>query len=350
MLEIKNIKKTYQDFQLRDVSFVSSQGDYFVLLGESGAGKSVLLEIISGLVHPDKGSVSFNGRDITNDAIGKRNVGLVYQDQALFPHLSVASNIAYPLKCRKLPKSKIHEEVKKLAEKVGVTKLLDRYPETLSVGEAQRVALARTLATEPELLLLDEPLASLDVQAKSGMRSLLRKLNQDGQTIIHVTHDYEEAIALATKLAVIENGTIAQVGIPEDIFQHPESEFIARFTGIKNFYKGALISKDDKLANFVVDNIIFEIVAEEQGGFGCLILRSEDITISKIQPESSARNHFSGTISDIEPVRLGIEIRVDIGVPIVAKITKESLTSMKLEINQPVWINFKASAARYLPE
>jgi len=350
MIELNNISKTLGDFHLKDISFSVEQGDYFVLLGESGAGKSVLLEIITGLSVPDGGEILFSGRDITHENIQMRNVGLVYQNQSIFPHLSVSQNISYPLKCRKMGKRAIAKEVGCLAEKTGVTHLLDRRPETLSVGEAQRTALARTLATAPDLLLLDEPLASLDVQAKMEMRALLRRLNAGGQTIIHVTHDYEEAIALAGKLAVLEKGTVVQTGSPEEVFQHPESEFIAGFVGIRNFYRGSVERKSDDLIVFKTAELEFDIVSEVSGGCGCLILRGEDITVSNENPKSSARNHFKGRVTDIEPARMGIEIRVDIGVPVTALITRESLESLGLSEGRSVWVNFKATAARYLTE
>jgi len=321
-----------------------------VLLGESGAGKSVLLEMIAGLRAPDVGQILFSGRDITNEKIQNRNIGLVYQDQSIFPHLSVARNIAYPLKCRRVGKSIIAQEVGRLAEKTGVIHLLDRYPETLSVGEAQRTALARTLATTPDLLLLDEPLASLDVQAKMEMRALLRRLNAFGQTVIHVTHDYEEAIALAGKLAVLEKGTVVQTGSPEEVFQHPESEFIAGFVGIKNFYRGTVKRKSDGLVVFKTAGLEFDLVTEVSSGCGCLILRGEDIAVSNEEPHSSARNHFKGGVTDIEPSRMGVEVQVDIGVNVTARITRESLESLGLSKGQNVWVNFKATAARYLTE
>jgi len=350
MLALRNISKKFSGFELRDVSFEVEPKDYFVLLGESGAGKSVLLEIVAGLVEPESGQVIAGGRDITNERIQRRKFGLVYQDQSLFPHLSVFQNIAYPLTCRKKKKAQIGETVRQLAEKVGVTPLLDRSAATLSLGEAQRTALARALATEPELLLLDEPLASLDVRARARMRSLLRKLNADGQTIIHVTHDYEEARALSTKLAVVESGTVIQTGTPDEVFHHPKSAFIANFTGVKNFFRGTVERRSSDLARFKVANLEFDIVTDAANGEGCLMFGSEDITLSETRPQSSARNHFEGVVTDIEKVRLGSEVRIDIGVPLIAAITQESIETLQLVPGKKIWATFKASAARYIAE
>ena len=348
MLELDHISKTLGSFKVEGISFSVSEGDYFVLLGESGVGKSILLEIITGLMSADSGTIVMEGRDITNEKIQKRGIGLVYQDQVLFPHMTVRENIAYPLKCRGVKADQRNLEVEQFADKVGVTHLLDRDSGTLSLGEAQRTALARTLASKPKVLLLDEPLASLDIKAKSEMRALLRQINKEGQTVIHVTHDFEEAIALAQKITVLEAGAVAQSGTLEEIFQQPKSEFIANFVGIKNFYHGTLKRVSDDLGSFAVNGLSFDIGGENEFGEGSLILRSEDITLSKEEPHSSARNHFKGTVIDIEPARNGVEVRVDVGVPVAALILRESLETMALSIDDEIWVNFKACAAQFL--
>ena len=188
MLELKNIHKSFDDFRIIDINLEVKNGDYYVVLGKSGAGKTILLETIAGLLIPDKGTVWLDGENITNQSMQHRRVGLVFQDYAIFPHKTVYQNIAYPLK-RKKNKKGLRDMVFELAEKTGVENLIHRYPSTLSGGEIQRTVLARTLALEPEILLLDEPLASLDIQYRRELQSLLRKLNADGQTIVHVTHD-----------------------------------------------------------------------------------------------------------------------------------------------------------------
>ena len=348
MLKVKNISIELGAFKLKNISLDVQKGDYFVVLGESGIGKTVLLEIFTGLLRQKTGSITLNNEDISHVPIQKRGVGLVYQDQALFPHLSVKKNIEYALKCKKMNPADIAIKIAKVAAQLGVEHLLNRMPDTLSLGEAQRVALARTLVSEPEVLLLDEPLSSLDVQAKSQMRSLLRKINQAGQTIIHVTHDYEEAIALATRIAILEKSSITQTDVPDKIFRHPESAFVANFIGIRNFYSGELKKESETLGIFKTKNIEFYIATNAKAGTGNLILKSEDITISKSCFESSAKNRFSGEIIDIEPARLGIEVSIDIGVPISALITKNSLEKMELKLEDEVWVNFKATSAKYI--
>lgn len=348
MITLKNISIRFGDFSLRNIAFSVAKGEYFVMLGESGVGKSLILEIIAGLTPADGGTVHVDGTDVTRVPIQKRNIGLVYQDQALFPHMSVRRNLEFPLKCRGLGTQAMKERVEFLAEKTGITHLLDRKSETLSVGEAQRTALARTLATQPKVLLLDEPLASLDVQAKVKMRSFLRKLNREGQTIIHVTHDYEEAFALADKIAVLENGVISQGGTPDDVFQRPKSEFVANFIGIKNFYRGSLSRKSEDLAVFSVGNLDFEVTTDASDGDGNLVIDSKTITVTRNLSESSARNCFKGTITDLEPAKSGIEVHVDIGVPITAMVTRESREEMDLKQKDTVWLSFKASAVQFM--
>jgi molybdate/tungstate transport system ATP-binding protein len=359
MLKLEQISKKLGNFELSNITFSIKEGDYFVILGKSGAGKSVLLEIISGLISPDNGKVYLNDKDITNSKIQKRNLGLVFQNHSLFPHLSVRDNILYSLKAKHLLCDETRQKINSLSDKLGITYLLKNKTTTLSIGESQRVALARTLVTSPQCLLLDEPLSSLDAQTKAETKSLLRKINKNiasdqnkPQTIIHVTHDYEEAISLATKIAVIEDGRISQIGTPEEVFRHPKTTFIANFIGIKNFYKGELsIENNATVFKPKTKNPKFKffVTTDSKTGFGSLIIRSEDITISNTPHESSARNTFKGKIIDIENVRLGIEITIQIEeLTISALITKPSYDKLKLDYNKEVYLSFKASAAKFL--
>jgi molybdopterin-binding protein len=350
MIEIRNISKSYPNFCLKNISFTVEKGDYFVLLGGSGMGKSMLLEIIAGISTPDSGKIFLKEKDITYEKIQKRNIAFVYQDQALFPHLTVFDNIAFPLKHRKINSTEVKNKVKELAKLVEVDSLLFRKPGTLSGGEAQRVALARALATQPECLLLDEPLSNVDTPLRYELRSLLRKINGQGQTIIHVTHDYEEAISLANKIAVIEHGNIVQTGTPEDIFMYPKSEFIAKFIGIKNFYRGVLLNagQNSELAPFESSGCVFHVMTEEKQGEGFLLIPAENITISDKFNESSSQNIFKGKIIDAFPAKLGIEVVVDIGVKITSIVSKEALEKLALEKGKEIWINFKASSAKYI--
>src|SRR5674476_643676 len=237
MLRLTNISRRLGDFALKEINLEVTDGQYYVLLGRSGSGKTQLLELIAGLEHPDTGTIVLDEKDITRQRIQDRKVGIVFQDYAVFPHMTVFGNIAYPLKVRKVDRVTIAEKIDKAATAMNIKHLLDRSTEKLSGGELQRVALARTLITSPRLLLLDEPLSSLDTSLKDDLKRLLRNLNKAGQTIIHVTHDYCDAISLAKRVGVIHNGKIIQEGSVEEVFSNPSNRFVARYAGIRNFFK-----------------------------------------------------------------------------------------------------------------
>lgn len=348
MLNLERVHLDLKNFSLKEISFHVNKGDYLVVLGESGVGKTLLLEIIAGLHSLDSGKIILEGKDITREKIQKRGVGLVYQDQALFPHLTVRENIGYGVRTA-------DEKVllDKLIHEIEISTLLDRRPETLSGGEAQRVALIRSLAIHPSLLLLDEPLSALDAGSRSDMRRLLRKLNHNGQTILHVTHDYEEALSLASHIAVMEEGCLVQVGEPREIFQHPKSEFVARFIGVRNFFEGELISGQEhekEVAKFLTQGLTISVLTVAPSSFGFLMLRSEDIVLSHSRLDSSAINVFQGTVMDIDSSYLGVEVSVDFGVRIVTRISKESWDRLGLQIGKQAWVSFKASACRFIPK
>ena len=349
MLEIENVNVDLEKFSLREVSFGVESGEYFVLLGMSGAGKSVLLQVIGGLMQSDSGSIKLNGREISRERVQKRDVGLVFQDSALFPHMSVYNNIAYPLRSKGYGRAEILGRVNRLAEVTNVAHLLGRFPGKLSGGEKQRVALARAMALKPRCLLLDEPLSSLDVQLRRELRLLLRNINSQGQTIVHVTHDYEEAALLADRIGVIENGTVVQTGTPGEVFLHPSSEFVANFAGIRNFFKGELMESDSSLKQFRVRGKTISVLTAEPAGKGYITLRAEDITLSGSRPESSAANCFYGNVVSVEPAGLGVEVTVDAGIKLCALVSRESARRMDVSPGSNIWASFKATAVKYIP-
>jgi molybdopterin-binding protein len=344
MLELKNISLSNPGFSLNDISFKVNKGEYFILLGMSGAGKSMLLEMIAGLTNPDSGEIVLKGKNIERSKPYEREVGLVFQDHAIFPHLTVGANIGYALKRQKLSHSAKQELIKSIADRIHIGQLLYRQPSTLSGGELQRVALARTLVQKPEVLLLDEPLAAIDAKLKSEIRSLLRQLNREGQTIVHVTHDFDEAISLANRIAIIHEGKIIQTGTPEEVFGNPLSEFVAHFIGIRNFFKAKLIETETGCIAELVKGLCIVSTQKSGSGDGYLMIRGEDLTLSVENYESSARNNFMGKIIEVSGSRTGIDVIVDIGVPIHVCISKESLHHLGLTEGKSVWVHFKASA------
>ncbi len=240
ILEIKQISASAGNFFLRNISFTVNDGDYFAILGHSGAGKTILLECIAGIRDVTHGHITLAGNDITHVPIFRRRVGIVFQECGLFPHYTVAQNIKYPLYCARVSRAESAARVENLAHKLNIEHLLDRNVTTLSGGEAQRVALARAIAVPPSLLLLDEPLSSLDTAAKTHLRALLRSLNRDGLTMVHVTHDFEEALSLAHNALILENGQVVQNGELTRIAQEPKCEFAAAFAGVRNFFAVSL--------------------------------------------------------------------------------------------------------------
>lgn len=331
MLELNNINLTFGSFSVSDINMKLEKGDYFVLLGPSGAGKSVILELIAGILKPDTGQLILNKKDITHNKIQDRSVGLVFQDFAIFPHLSVEQNIAYPLKVKRWPKARIRQRVEELAKQMDIFHLLDRRTTSLSGGENQRVALARTLALSPDLLLLDEPLASLDVQLKKELRSQLRKLHKLGQTIIHVTHDFEEALLLADKVAIFKKGKIVQQGLKNKVFAEPRSEFVAHFIGVKNYFE--VIKKEKNIVE-VVGKLKF--VCENQLPTNqipvAIMIHSGDIQLSKPGTDRATRkNVFLGSVTDIYPAYRGFELLIDIGLPLVVNISQKQLFQLDVK-------------------
>jgi len=235
VLRLKNIYKRLGDFNLKDINMEINEGEYFVILGPTGTGKTVVLEVIAGMYRPDRGEVCFKDENLHFFYPEQREIGFVYQDYALFPHLTVEKNIVFGLKIKSLPEATIQKKLYAMVEMLGIKHLLHRYPATLSGGEQQRTALARALITSPRILLLDEPLSALDPRSKQVFQEELKNIHQTLKTTtLHVTHDFNEAKFLADRLCVMHEGKVVLVGTPEEIFHQPKNNFVAEFVGLKN--------------------------------------------------------------------------------------------------------------------
>lgn len=341
MIEVKGLRVNLGEFRLKDIDLSIGEGDFFVLMGPTGAGKTVLLEAIAGLVPVQGGTVCIGGRDMTRLSPEHRGIGIMYQDYALFSHLTVTRNITYGLRYQKRRESsKIL--FRRLVDDLGIGHLLKRYPDTLSGGEQQRVALARALMVEPKVILLDEPLSALDQGFREEIRLLLKKIHQTSRiTFFMVTHDFSEALTLATKASIMDNGAIVQTGTIRDIFQKPAGSFVANFVGMKNIFPVTFTGTEAE----VNGGLTIEMPQPHASGTGHVAIRSEDLVISPTPLESSIRNSYPGVIRGIIDQGFLYEVHVDVhDVVFKSLVTKGAAIDLGLDIGAPVTISFKSSA------
>ena len=259
-LELKDIRKSFSkdEVVLKEISLSIDKGEFITLLGSSGCGKTTTLRIIAGLETPDSGKVYLEGKDVTALAPEARDVNTVFQNYALFPHMTVADNIGYGLKLKKIPKAEIKKRVSEMLELVQLPGYEKRKPSELSGGQRQRVAIARSLVNNPKVLLLDEPLGALDLQLRRAMQLELKRLQKKlGITFIYITHDQEEAINMSDRIAVMNKGTFEQIGTPDEIYNHPKTSYVATFVGNANILKGELVGMDGTVA-IRSENIILD--------------------------------------------------------------------------------------------
>jgi sulfate transport system ATP-binding protein len=307
MIEARGVTKRFGSFAaLDDVSLVVDSGSLTALLGPSGSGKSTLLRVIAGLEQPDTGAIVISGEDATALAPQQRGVGFVFQHYAAFKHMTVRDNVGFGLTVRKRPKAEIRARVDELLELVQLQPFAHRYPAQLSGGQRQRMALARALAVEPEVLLLDEPFGALDARVRAELRDWLRRLHEEMHvTTVFVTHDQEEAMEVADQVAVMNGGRIEQVGGPRDLYEHPETEFVMSFVGPVNRVGDRWVRPHD-----------LDLLLEPADG-------AEEAMIERV-------------------VHLGFEVRVELvrgdGEKLWAQVTRDACEQLELEQGEIVWV------------
>ena len=308
LVNLVNISKSFDNqMVLDDLNLYIRENEFLTLLGPSGCGKTTTLRILGGFETPDKGQVIFEGRDITNLPPNKRNLNTVFQKYALFPHMTIAENIAFGLKISGKSKSYINDKIKYALKLVNLDGFENRMPDSLSGGQQQRIAIARAIVNEPKLLLLDEPLGALDLKLRQDMQyELIRLKNELGITFIYVTHDQEEALTMSDTIVVMNQGYIQQIGTPESIYNEPENAFVADFIGESNFLDGQMI--DDYYVAFSGKK--FRCL---DSGFAKrepvdVVVRPEDVDV--VSPE---RGMLTGVVSSVTFKGVHFEIIVDIG-------------------------------------
>jgi putative spermidine/putrescine transport system ATP-binding protein len=263
-VRLVGVRKTYGDVVAVDrVDLEVGSGEFFTLLGPSGSGKTTTLRIIAGFERPDAGQVELHGSDVTNRAPYERDVNTVFQDYALFPHMTVADNVAYGLRVKRVPRAERKRRVREILDVVRLPDVADRKPIQLSGGQRQRIALARALVNAPRVLLLDEPLGALDLKLRQEMQIELKRIQREvsevGITFVYVTHDQEEALTMSDRLAVFNEGRIEQIGTPAEVYEHPATEFVAGFVGVSN-----VLERDGR--KFTVRPEKIQMYFDESGG------------------------------------------------------------------------------------
>jgi molybdopterin-binding protein len=336
-------------FSLKDISLEVADGEYFVLLGPTGSGKTVLLETITGFHRPDRGKILLDNRDITSIPIEKRGLGYVPQNCPLFPHMDVRQNIEFGLKMKKKSEAHTREKMDEMLSLFDLKRMEHRLPATLSGGEKQKVVLARVLATEPKMTLLDEPLAAIDAEASRSLRKELKRINRDLKTtMLHVTHDQMEAFSLAERIGIIKEGRIRQVDTPKKLFSDPNDAFVASFLGYRNIFKVELVRQVNGMSQVRLKNHIIKVASELVAEQNVIAVRPEDVRIGKETVAAEQVNAFEGTIVEYEDQGPIAAITVDISFPLEATIDKHSFYEMGLDIGTRVLISFKAESVKIL--
>ncbi len=356
-LELEEVTKYFGRVTAVDhVSLEVEQGEFLTLLGPSGCGKTTMLRMIAGFEIPNEGNILLDGDDITNRSASKRPMGMVFQSYALFPHMTAEQNIAFGMSIKKLPQDQIKQRCAELLELVGLSDKGRSYPHQLSGGQQQRIALARALAIEPKVLLLDEPLSALDAKVRVSLRNEIRRIQQQlKMTAIYVTHDQEEALAISDRIAVMAKGKIEQLDHPEEIYNNPRTVFAATFVGTSNHFLGVLTSAAEGLCQ--ADQYTLHVPPMpdlHDGDHVLVIVRPEEVTIQNATETAGASadglgNHIAGVIelrTFLGPFTR-FHVRVSDSTVLIADISSQQ--ARDYFVAQHVQLSFPPQACQVLP-
>jgi ABC-type Fe3+/spermidine/putrescine transport system ATPase subunit len=349
-IDLQDIAKRFGAMAaVSDVNLAIAEGELFTLLGPSGCGKTTLLRLIAGFYAPDNGQILFDGRRINDLPPNERGIGMVFQNFALWPHMTVHDNVGYGLKLRKVPGSEIASRVSAVFDKVKLTGFGDRYPGQLSGGQQQRVALARALVLSPKILLLDEPLSNLDAKVRVQVRQEIRKLQQElGITTLYVTHDQEEALTLSDRIAVFNQGKVIQVGPPKELYERPASRFVADFIGINNLIDGTIEAIEPGSVGLRVKTALGSLAAlsasgARVGGKCVLCIRPENATLDA--NSAPQRNRAAGRITFAAYLGNSVRYDVELAPGLIFKIDiRDSWHHDVLAAGTDVTVSFPASS------
>jgi putative spermidine/putrescine transport system ATP-binding protein len=350
-LELKHVSKAFSGTDVvHDFTLDIEKGTLVSFLGPSGCGKTTTLRMIAGFEQLDDGTIQLDGSDITAVPPNRRDIGMVFQAYALFPNKTVRENVSFGLRMKRTPKAEIQMKVDTVLGMVRLQETADRYPHQLSGGQQQRIALARALAVQPRVLLLDEPLSALDAEVRVALRGEIRRIQSElAITTIYVTHDQEEALSISDKVVVMNKGLIEQVGAPETIYRAPQTRFVATFIGTANQFQGvASPTKKTVICSYV------ELLADGVQGFQdgqqvVALVRPENIQVQVDQPHTKDWNVIPGVVETITfhgaVTRLGVNVK---GQRVVADVTVANTRPVAL--NQNIWLLFPPGVCQVMPE
>lgn len=354
-LSFQGVSKRFGDFAaVADFDLGIERGELVALLGPSGCGKTTSLRMLAGFVPVTQGAILLDGADITAQPSYSRNIGMVFQGYALFPHMTVAQNVAFGLKMRKTPAGEIADRVQRALGRVRLEALADRLPRQLSGGQQQRVALARAMVIDPAVLLLDEPLSALDARLRHEVRAEIRQLQQEsGLTTLMVTHDQDEALSMADRLVIMNQGRIEQMGTPFDVYENPTNRFVAEFMGRSNFIEGTVTEAGIFRCDHTQSQLRCDTSRFSAGARALLSFRPERVRLGPRLPESEGPyNHLPGRL--VASTYLGQSVEASVAVAPALTVNAllpntDSELLRQLAPNQPVDLQWRAADTRLLP-